>query len=153
MWIPPKDKDPVLKMAPTRKSISLFGAVNLSNGKLITQFEKRFDAMTFKSFLKCLLRHQTKGKKIIVLLDNTKYHHAKILNSFLKEKRSNLKLLFLPPYSPELNPIERVWKLTRRICTHNIYFEKLEQLTNSVVNLHTSWKKPNKVLKRLCCIN
>ena len=35
---------------------------------------------------------------------------------------------FLPPYSPDLNPIERVWKLTRRLCLHNVYFPKLDQV-------------------------
>jgi len=40
MWVPPEDKDPVLLMAPTRKSVALFGAVNLRDGKLVTHFEK-----------------------------------------------------------------------------------------------------------------
>ncbi|MBE0540915.1 MAG: transposase, partial [Verrucomicrobia bacterium] len=39
---------------------------------------------------------------------------------------------FLPPYSPQLNPIERVWKLTRRTCLHNQYFSKLELVLNAV---------------------
>jgi hypothetical protein len=43
MWVPPEDKDPILLLAPTRKSVSLFGAVNLRNGKLVTQFEKKFN--------------------------------------------------------------------------------------------------------------
>jgi transposase len=38
------------------------------------------------------------------------------------------RLDFLPPYSPDLNPIERVWKLTRRLCLHNVYFPKLDQV-------------------------
>ena len=36
------------------------------------------------------------------------------------------RLDFLPHYSPDLNPIERVWKVTRRLCLHNVYFPKLE---------------------------
>ena len=45
MWVPPEDKDPILLLAPTRKSVSLFGAVNLRNGKLVTQFEKKFNGI------------------------------------------------------------------------------------------------------------
>ena len=66
--------------------------------------------------------------------------------------RHELALEFLPAYSPELNPIERVWKLTRKLCTHNTYFEKLEALIAAVANQHTAWKAPNDTLRRLCCI-
>jgi len=152
MWVPPEEKDPVVLLAPTRKSVSLFGAVNVSDGRLVTRFEKQFDAMTFKAFLIQLLRHRKKGKRIVVMLDNARYHHAKVLREFLRKKRKVLRLEFLPAYSPELNPIERVWKLTRRICTHNVYFEKLEQVAVSVTKQHDVWKKPNESLRRLCCI-
>lgn len=152
MWVPPEEKDPVVLLAPTRKSISLFGAVSLTDGKLVTRFEKQFDAMSFKAFLIQLLRHKKKGKRIVIILDNARYHHAKALHGFLNKNRESLHLEFLPAYSPELNPIERVWKLTRRICTHNVYFEKLEQVTNSVTKQHTVWQKPNETLRRLCCI-
>lgn len=152
MWVPPEEKDQVVLLAPTRKSVSLFGAVNVTDGRLVTRFEKQFDAMTFKAFLIQLLRHRKKGKRIVVMLDNARYHHAKILRDFLRVNRKVLHLEFLPAYSPELNPIERVWKLTRRICTHNVYFEKLEQVKVSVTKQHDAWKKPNESLRRLCCI-
>jgi hypothetical protein len=152
MWVPPEEKDPVILLAPTRKSVALFGAVNVNDGRLVTRFEKQFDAMTFKAFLIQLLRHKKKGKRIVVMLDNARYHHAKILQGFLRKNRNALRLEFLPAYSPELNPIERVWKVTRKICTHNVYFEKLEQVTDSVAKQHAVWKKPNETLRRLCCI-
>ncbi len=63
MWVPPEDKDPILLMAPTRKSISLFGAVQVAEGRLVTQFEKSFNAITFQSFLQHLLRHRRRGKR------------------------------------------------------------------------------------------
>lgn len=152
MWVPPEDKDPILLMAPTRKSISLFGAVNLKDGRLMTQFEKKFDAMTFMHFLKYLLRHRKKDKKMVVILDNAKYHHANLLHPFINKNRKTLSLEFLPPYSPELNPIERVWKLTRKLCIHDNYFENLDDLVDAVTKQHALWKKPNGTLRKLCCI-
>jgi hypothetical protein len=68
---PPEDKDPILPLAPTRKSVSLFGAANLWNGKLVTQFEKKFNAMMFRYFLCLLLQHQRRARKMVILLDNT----------------------------------------------------------------------------------
>jgi transposase len=61
-------------------------------------------------------------------------------------------LLFLPPYSPQLAPIERVWKLTRRLATHNRYFATLAEVLGAVNICFDSWRKPNSVLRRLCCI-
>src|SRR5712691_1959866 len=59
---------------------------------------------------------------------------------------------FLPPYSPELNPIERVWKLTRRRCLHNRYFENLKDIISAVETEFANWTRRNDVLRRLCAI-
>jgi transposase len=56
---------------------------------------------------------------MVVVLDNARWHHARALRPWLSKHRRVLRLDFLPPYSPDLNPVERVWKLTRRLCTHN----------------------------------
>jgi transposase len=58
----------------------------------------------------------------------------------------------LPPYSPDLNPIERVWKLARKLCTHNQYFPALVDLVTAVATQLTRWSRPNPTLARLCGI-
>jgi transposase len=152
MWVPPEDKDPTLLHAPTRKSIALFGAVNLYDGQLVTQFSSKFDAITFQDFLKKLLRHRPFNRRMVVICDNARYHHATLLKPFLSEKHRALSLSFLPPYSPELNPIERVWKLARRLCTHNQYFPQLNDLIVTVTRQLELWNRPNNTLFRLCGI-
>ena len=59
---------------------------------------------------------------------------------------------FLPPYSPDLNPIERVWKLRRRLCLHNRYFGFLDGVVAAVEDQFAEWIKPNDSLRRLCAI-
>jgi transposase len=59
---------------------------------------------------------------------------------------------FLPAYSPELNPIERVWKLTRRRCLHNRYFDHLQDVIGAVESEFATWTTRNDVLRRLCAI-
>jgi transposase len=153
MWVPPEETDPVLFHAPTRKSIALFGAVNLRFGQLVTQFNEKFNAITFGTFLRKLIRHRRKGHRLIIILDNARYHHANLLAPFLRKYRRVLTLSFLPAYSPELNPVERVWKLSRKLCTHNQYFPALQDLTDAVANQLKLWEKPNKTLFKLCGIN
>jgi transposase len=152
MWVPPEDKDPVLIHAPTRKSIACFGAVSLESGKFVRSISAKFDAKTFETFLKKLLRHRSRGKKMVIVLDNARYHHAKLLAPWLRKRRKDLALLFLPPYSPHLAPIERVWKLARRLATHNRYFASLDDVLVAVESCFDQWRNPNPVLRRLCGI-
>jgi len=90
---------------------------------------------------------------MLVVLDNARWHHAQSLKAWLYKHNDILNLCFLPPYSPELNSIERVWKLTRRLCTHNRYFPTLENLIDTVIDQFAQWEKPNDNLRRLCAIN
>jgi len=153
LWVPPEVKDPILKLAPTRKSVCVFGAVSVDDGRLVTQRTlERFNGTTFQQFLVQLLEHRRDGRKMLVVLDNSKYHHAKALLPWLLEHQHMIGLDFLPPYSPELNGIERVWKLTRRLCTHNRYFPVLEELVSTVSEQFDRWSKPNQILRRLCAI-
>lgn len=85
-----------------------------------------------------------------MVLDNARYHHALLLASLLRKYRKVLTLLFLPPYSPQLAPVERVWKLARRLATHNRFFATLDELLCAVESCFDWWKKPNAVLCRLC---
>ena len=153
MWVPPEQSDPIQLLAPTRKSIGLFGAVNIRSGQLFTRFEKTFNAETFQNFIEELLSHNQNANRVVVLLDNARYHHANLLKPFLTKHRKRIKLEFLPAYSPELNPIERVWKLTRRLCIHNKYFADISNLHRTAEDQLDAWKQPNEVLRKLCCIN
>ena len=152
MWVPPEIKDPVLMHAPTRKSVACFGAVSLSSGKFVRSMCEKFDALTFEAFLKKLLRHRSRGKRMVVVLDNARYHHAALLAPLLRRYRKALSLLFLPPYSPQLAPIERVWKLARRMATHNRFFATLSELLAAVEQCFDRWRKSNSALRRLCGI-
>lgn len=152
MWVPPEIKDPVLIHAPTRKSVACFGAVSLQTGKFVRSICPTFDARTCEAFLKKLLRHRSRGKRMVVVLDNARYHHAVLLAPLRRKYRRVLTLLFLPPYSPQLAPIERVWKLARRLATHNRYFATLDDLLTAVEECFDRWKTSNPMLRRLCCI-
>jgi transposase len=87
-----------------------------------------------------------------MIIDNAGYHKKKELWPYFAENKRRLRLLWLPPYSPDLNPIERVWRLTRRHVTHNRYFESLDFLRGSLDRFFDCLKTPNLVLRSLCAI-
>lgn len=151
-WFPREEKDPVTKHAPVRKKVGVIGAVRADDGILVTCEHDKFNALAIESFLTELVKYRDEHKTMIVILDNARFHHAKALSGWLEQHSEYFRLDFLPPYSPELNPIERVWKLTRRLCTHNQYFEQLEELRQSVFAKFREWFCPNPVLVQLCAI-
>lgn len=152
MWVPPEDVDPVVLHAPTRNGISVFGALHITTGRLITMFTSTFNAMTFQIFLNSVVTTEYSNAPLLAILDNSRYHHATVLSSWLDEHKQKIVLDFLPPYSPQLNPIERVWKLVRRLCVHNRYFPTLEALIQILTEQFEKWKEPNDTLRRLCAI-
>ncbi|MDR1198265.1 MAG: transposase, partial [Prevotellaceae bacterium] len=65
-------------------------------------------------------------KKTIIYVDNVRLHHANILKPF-PEVHPELEIRYLPAYSPDLNPVERVWWYMRKIITHNRYLQSLKE--------------------------
>lgn len=152
MWIPPELKEPVMYHAPTKKQTGYFGAVRPQDGTFVACNSDIFNGSTFEVFLKGLVRRRKKGRRMVLVLDNSRYHHSRVLKPFLWRNRKVLQLLFLPPYSPDLNPIERVWKLTRRLCVHNRFFPLLRGLVRIVNKQFATWSVPNNTLKKLCAV-
>lgn len=90
------------------KRLNIVGAL-LSSGELFTMaLWQTMTAMRFVGFLGLLLKHV--GKPLVVIVDNASVHKAKAIKPLLRLlERQGLKLYFLPPYSPELNRIEKLW--------------------------------------------
>lgn len=154
MWVPPEEKDPVLLHHPTRKSVGYFGAVRLRDGKLVCQREEeKFNAMTFHRFLKRLRQASSRsGRRVVLIADNARYHHAKLHADWRNNQAPHFVLDFLPPYSPDLNPIERLWKLARKLCLHNRYFPTLGDVVQSVESRFAEWASGSEVVPKLCAI-
>jgi transposase len=155
MWVPPETRDPILLHHPTHRNIGYLGAVRWRDGKFVFQQEAhRFNALTFFDFLKKLQRaSEPTWRRVVVILDNARYHHAKLLHEWREDLLPLFGLDFLPPYSPDLNPIERVWRLVRRKCIHNKYFPLLEDIILTVENQFAQWACGSNDLIKLCVIN
>lgn len=85
----------------------LFGAINYEAGQVHHREEEKANTEVFIRFLQNLLVAYPNGK-IAFILDNSRIHHAIELQPFLEE-HSRLQLVFLQPYSPNLNPVESLW--------------------------------------------
>lgn len=86
--------------------------MNLKTGKFFWKSADKGNASIFIQHLHQLKQH-SKGKTTIVIVDNARIHRSKKVQNFLS-KHTDVKLYFLPPYSPEYNPVEIVWRKLKR---------------------------------------
>jgi len=147
MWAP-KGQQPRVLSPSVRHKVGFFGALNLKTGSLLTKEAPTFNSETFGNFILYLL--ESTQEKIYLILDNARWHRAKDLKDLFESNQDRLIRIFLPPYSPELNPVERVWRVTRRQVTHNRYFPSIVELRAALVSQFTRWEQPNVTLKVLC---
>jgi transposase len=88
-----------------------------------------------------------------VIRGNARYRHARLHKPWRERHVNDFALDYPPRYSPELNRIERIWKLTRRRCPHNRHFTTLEEMIAAIESEFAGWAKRNEVLRRLCPTN
>jgi len=155
MWVPPEVKEPFILHHPTKESVGYFGAVRIRDGKYIyTREDDKFNGVTFFSFLKKIHRvGKRSGRKVVVIIDNAPVHHANLHAAWRERNKETILLEFMPPYSPKLNPIERVWKQTRRKGTHNRYFQNINEVITAVEEVFDNWQIRSDDLQTLCAIN
>ncbi len=100
--------------------------------KLTTGGGERTGATTTLRLLRRLERARPGSAAIHVFLNNARQHHAKAPRPFLERPECRVRLHFLPPYAPHLNPIERLWGVMHRHVTHNRFHADFRQFTEAV---------------------
>ena len=105
----------------------------------------KFNGLSYIEFLKQLLAYYP--EKIFLVEDGASYHHSKIVKEFKLLHAERLIIAPLPAYSPDYNPIEKLWKNTKKAATHLKYFKTFEDLHDSVVKTFESYlQDANKVI-------
>jgi hypothetical protein len=80
--------------------------------------------------LMCKLMEKYGQVPMTLVLDNARYQRCQAVMEFAREKR--IELLFLPPYSPNLNLIERLWKLVKKKCLYCEYYATFKQFKEAI---------------------
>lgn len=105
------------KQVPTntgRKRLNINGALNLETMETVTYFSETINAEeTIHLFDKIQETYPDK-RKIHLILDNARYYNNKLIKAYLRKRKCRIKVLFLPPYSPNLNFIERLWRFMKK---------------------------------------
>ena len=118
----PRGETPLVSTKASWDKLSTIGAITTSGQFLQHTHEGAIKSGKVVAFLGHVLAHVSGD--VVVVLDNANIHRAKIVNAFVTQ-HPRLSLVFLPPYAPELNPIERLWAYIKKhvlgnFCAHNL---------------------------------
>jgi len=125
-----------------RQRLNVLGAVGYGTAKMITVINRGSIGAKQVCELLRAIRHRCR-KPVTIVLDNASYHRAKVVRALAETL--DIELLFLPPYSPNLNLIERVWKLVKKLALNARTLPDFEAFAQSVIhtvhNLETEHRK------------
>lgn len=110
-----------------RKTAHVFGAVTLEERpRFRFLFAQKFHGESFLAFLKHLVRRSR--RKLFLIIDNGPCHNLTTAGkAWLAANRHRIELFRLPPYSPEFNGIEGIWKATKKTTTHNRFYRTTDE--------------------------
>lgn len=136
IWFP-KGEKPNGAFFWTSKKLLTFGALT-SNHKFYYEFYDSQNSLTFRHFLRFLIKKLNRKKKYVFILDNVGYHKTQPVKNLLNKYSSFISVEYLPTYSPELNPIETNWKVTKNAVTKSQYFPNIDTMQEALENF---WQK------------
>ena len=156
-WVP-KGSKPKVMSKPGKQNVAYSGYLIPDTGELIVNKPSWFNYETvIQSFRDFIAAVSSKNNgKYCMILDNAPWHKKAIRLIWIEELpeyqdiREKMTYLNLPPYSPDLNPIEQVWRITRREMTHNHYYPTKESLEAALDEYYSNFRKPNAKLSALC---
>lgn len=144
-----KGKQRVIQTTGKHRGVKLLSTVDYCTGKTVWQEDEEYTAATFLTFLQEVLKAYPSGN-ICMILDNARIHHAKLLEPFLSENQ-RLTFEFLPPYSPQLNIVEGLWKWLKSDVINNVFYHTVAEIRKNVQSFMESiMQKPKVVIDRLC---
>jgi transposase len=129
MWAPVGQQPQVPAAGRNEKKV-VYGGVDYRTGRLTFTLADSKCGGAFLSFLVALLAAYT-GRKIRLVCDNGRFHSTRAVRQWLAAHRQQIEVFWLPPYSPSLNLIERLWGHLKRTILANVLFARLDDLVQA----------------------
>lgn len=142
----PKGKTPVVRLNANRKSVNMISAITNQGKVRFKVFEGTMNANILIEFCQRLMK-STK-RKVFLILDNLRVHHAKVFKKWLSEHEDEIEVFYLPSYSPELNPDEYLnCDLKAGVHSGKPARDKASLKKKVISHMRMLQKKPSRVAK------
>ncbi|MCF7852946.1 MAG: IS630 family transposase, partial [Simkaniaceae bacterium] len=110
--------------------------IDMLNKKVVLHEDKTLNTASTLAFFKKIEEAYPVAQTVHVFCDNARYYRNEEVRCYVEG--SKIKLHFLPPYSPNLNPIERLWKLLKERVLYNTYYEGFDEFKMAVIGFLNS---------------
>ena len=124
--------DKPIETIASRTRMNIFGAINLETMCVTTEYYETIDQNSMAQYFKTLRKAYPKAPKIHLIIDQGPYNRAK--NTKDAAKKYGIILHYLPTYSPNLNPIERLWKVMNEKVRNNVFFSSAKEFRNAILH-------------------
>lgn len=141
MWAE-KGKETTVKVKQGFKNFYMYSSINPNTGEDYSLILSCVDTEMMNLYLKKFSLAYRK-ESIVLVMDQAGWHKSKQLSI-----PRNIQIVYLPPYSPELNPVERFWRFLKKEVLHNFVYESLDDLINKLLAFYKTID--NKVIMKLC---
>lgn len=146
-----RGQQPKVLTSGKRKGYKVFGLIDYFSGRLFYQGQSgRLDTAAYLVFLKRVLE-QT-DQPIVLIQDGARYHTSQAAQAFFAAQADRLTVFQLPSYSPDYNPIEKLWKKVKDQDTHLHYFPTFEALTDRVEQALLKFANAPQEILALCSL-
>ncbi len=149
-WIK-KGKDFEVLSNTGRYHLNINGAIDIETMEMVTRSCEWVNADSICNLLHALRAKNACGEMIYLILDNARYNRSSKVTDRAKEL--GIKLVYLPPYSPNLNPIERVWKFFKKKVLYNRYYDTKEKFEEACMQFFKYIRKYKRELLTLVTDN
>lgn len=134
-----------------RGRINIYGAISIAELDLVTRSYETINQFSVCDFLRALRARNPDNKKLYLVLDQGPSNKAQSVLELAIGL--NIEIIFLPAYSPNLNPIERLWKFLKRKVLYNRYYETFEDFKFSIASFFRGIRKYKDQLESLITDN
>jgi transposase len=140
-----------IKSNTGRRRLNINGAIDIENTSISVDYGASINAQSTISLMKEIELKHTEAKNIYIICDNARYYRSRKVKEYLETSKVELK--FLPPYSPNLNLIERLWKYFHKIVLYNKYYETYHEFQKECKSFFKNIKKHKRNLASLLTEN
>lgn len=145
VWIK-KGKEKQVKSNTGGSRININGIYNPITQDILIREDQTINADSTIEFFKEIKDRYKDKSKIYLIVDNARYYRNKKVKEYTDKSR--IEMIFLPPYSPNLNLIERLWKLLRKKVINNQYYDSFKKFRDAVLGFFEKSKQMHEEIKQ-----
>jgi transposase len=134
-----------------RQRVNINGALCLDGFKAVVRMDETINAQSTIELMKQIEKKHRKARVIHVICDNAKYYRSKLVKEYLRDSR--IRLVFLPPYAPNLNLIERLWRFFKKKVLYNQHYASFADFQQICTTFFADLGKYKQELKTLLTEN